>query len=72
MVAAMTRTSTGFDREAPSGRTSRSCRKRSSFTWNAGFDVANFIQKHRAAMGGLEHADTVAIRAGVGALERAE
>ena len=36
LVAAITRTSTSLGREEPTGRISRSCRKRSSFTWKSG------------------------------------
>ena len=72
LVAAITRTSTSFDRDAPTGRISCPCRNRSSANWKFMLDVADLVQEHRAPVGGLEHAHAVAVRSGERAAHGAE
>ena len=71
-MAATTRTSTFFSRGEPTGRISRSCRKRSSLTLKCAVDIADFIEKNGAAVGGFEDADAIAVRAGESAANSAE
>ena len=70
LLAAITRTSTLTVRSAPTGRISRSCSTRSSFTCSACGHLADLVEEDRPAVGQLEQAHARADRAGERAASR--